>query len=107
MGLRTGGQTIAVTHTDTQGNFLISAPPGQYEISIGHNLFFGVHIYAADLHEGQQSLQPVRFSMEPDRSQMVDFVTGGEVIAAYKYPEFAHRSSTPERYLKHLRSLYF
>jgi hypothetical protein len=99
--LRADHQTVALAHTDALGNFAISAQPGRYDISIGRNILFGVHIRAADLHEGEQSLQPLRLSFQRDSDYAVDTVTGGELIASYTYP-ISYLFKHPLRYLKHL-----
>jgi len=98
--LRSGEEVVALARTDAQGNFLISAMPGRYDISIGPNVFFGAHIHAADLHEGEQSLPPVRISYLPDHENSVE-ITSGELIATYKYP-ISYLFKHPLRYLKHL-----
>jgi hypothetical protein len=99
--LRSDQQAVAVAHTDAHGNFAISAQPGHYDISIGRNILFGFHIRAADLHEGEQSLQPLRVSFQRDSDYDVETVTGGQVIATYIYPT-SYLFKHPVRYMKHL-----
>jgi hypothetical protein len=101
VALRSDHQTVALAHTDATGNFVISAEPGRYDISIGRNILFGVHIYGADLHEGQQSLQPLRLSFHPDSDYYVETVTGGALVATYTYP-VSYLFKHPVRYMKHL-----
>jgi hypothetical protein len=97
IGLRSGDSVVAIVHSDQQGRFVVSAPPGQYEISIGRTPFFGAHIYAADLHVGEQSLQP--FSLTS--TTYTETVMGGDIVATYRYP-ISYLFKHPIRYLKHL-----
>ena len=90
-----------MARTDAQGNFIISTQPGRYDITIGPNVLLGVHIHAADLHEGEQSLEPVRISYLPDRDYSVETSTGGALVSTYKYP-ISYLFKHPLRYLKHL-----
>jgi hypothetical protein len=102
VGLRAQGQTILITHTDAAGSFTISAPPGHYDISIGRNVFFGVQIYGAELHEGVQTLAPVKFSVEAYGSRTLNMATGGVVVATYKYP-ISYLFKHPILYFKNIR----
>ena len=99
--LRSVEEVIALARTDAQGNFIISTQPGRYDITIGPNVLLGVHIHAADLHEGEQSLEPVRISYLPDRDYSVETSTGGALVSTYKYP-ISYLFKHPLRYLKHL-----
>jgi hypothetical protein len=101
VALRSDHQTVAIAHTDALGGFIISAQPGRYDISVGRNILFGVHIHAADLHEGEQSLQPFRLSFQRVSDYDVETVTGGELIATYTYP-VSYLFKHPVRYMKHL-----
>ncbi len=96
--LKVDQQTVALTQTDSQGNFEIAAEPGRYDISIGRNILFGTHISAADLHEGDQSLGTVRLVKS---EATVRTVTVGDVVAIYRYP-VSYLFKHPIRYLKHL-----
>jgi hypothetical protein len=94
----------ASTKTDATGNFTLSASPGTYDIRLRQNVLFGNRVLAANLHEGEQSLQPIRThfatrSMEDNGQET--FVTVGEVTATLTYP-FAYAVRHPWRYLKHL-----
>jgi hypothetical protein len=74
--------------------------PGRYDILIGNNILFGYHIRAADLHEGEQSLQPFRMPLT-FTSQEEEYVTVGEIVTSDRYP-ISSLLRHPLRYLKHL-----
>jgi hypothetical protein len=99
--LRSNHVAVASTRTDAKGNFLITAQPGQYDIWIGPNILFGVPIHAADLHEGDQSLQPLRVAFQSNPEYVSEFTTGGAMAATYTYP-ISYLFKHPIRYLKHL-----
>jgi len=99
--LRSNHVAVASTRTDAKGNFLITAQPGQYDIWIGPNILFGIPIHAADLHEGDQSLQPLRVAFQSNSEYVSEFTTGGELEATYTYP-ISYLFKHPIRYLKHL-----
>jgi hypothetical protein len=101
VGLRSDGQPVEVARTDAQGKFVVTAKPGQYDISVGTSIFFGMHIRGADLHEGEQSLQPIRLGSETTSENVIDTVTGGELVSTYRYP-ISYLFKHPLRYLKHL-----
>jgi hypothetical protein len=92
-------KTIAETKTDAHGNFQISAEPGRYDILIWQNVLFRSWISAADLHAGEQSLQPIKTA--PATQPYWQTVTVGEVTVTYKYP-ISYLFKHPLRYLKHL-----
>jgi len=99
--LRSNHVAVASTRTDAKGNFLITAQPGQYDIWIGPNILFGVPIHAADLHEGDQSLQPLRVAFQSNPEYVSEFTTGGVLVSTYTYP-ISYLFKHPIRYLKHL-----
>ncbi len=102
--LRSSGATIAEVKSDKQGDFLISVAPGKYDIYIRQNAMFGLRILAAELHEGEQSLQPVRthFAMRSEQEgSYPETATVGELVATYKYP-ISYLLRHPWQYLRNL-----
>jgi hypothetical protein len=91
-------KTIASTKSDKNGGFSIAVAPGNYDIVVWQNILYRTQITNAALHEGEQSLQPIRVSFH---ETTVDTVTGGELVATYHYP-ISYLFKHPLLYLKHL-----
>jgi hypothetical protein len=92
-------ETVAQTTADAQGHFLLIADPGRYDIVIWQHVLFRSRIPGADLHAGEQSLQPIRV---PRFEQPTEYMTTlGEIAVTYKYP-ISYLFKHPIRYLKHL-----
>ncbi|MGD0736521.1 MAG: carboxypeptidase regulatory-like domain-containing protein [Terracidiphilus sp.] len=94
-------ETVAETTADAHGNFQISAEPGRYDIDIRQNALFGKMVAGANLHAGEQSLQPIRTQFGVRGGSSGDFVTMGVMVSTYKYP-ISYLFKHPLRYLKHL-----
>jgi hypothetical protein len=92
---------IAETKADAHGNFEISAEPGRYDINIRQSPLFGKMIAGANLHAGEQSLQPIRTQFGMRGGSGSDFVTMGTVEAIVRYP-ISYLFKHPVRYLKNL-----
>lgn len=101
VSLISGQTTVAQAKSDAQGHFRITAEPGRYDISIRQNPLFGAVIAGANLHEGPQSLQPIRthFSMQGQDGNGSAFM--GVMVSTYRYP-ISFLFKHPLRYLKHM-----
>jgi hypothetical protein len=101
VSLVAGQNTIAQTKTDAHGNFEIAVEPGRYDINIRQSPLFGKMVVGANLHAGEQSLQPVRTQFGMRGGSEGEFVTMGVMVSTYKYP-ISYLFKHPVRYLKHL-----
>jgi len=103
--LTSSGATVTTTIADEQGNFRISAIPGTYNILIRHQLIYGATIFEANLHPGEQSLQPIQaHSIVPGRGDDGSYrytSTMGEIIGIEHYT-LAGAVRHPLSYLKYL-----
>jgi hypothetical protein len=101
--LEANGVQIVEAKSDEAGNFRISAKPGVYDIRIRQGVLFGNRVFAADLHEGEQSLQPLRTRLigygSSDGSDTTD-ITMGEVVEIKS--SFAYDLKHPWSFLKRL-----
>lgn len=95
------GALVAEVKTDENGAFSVSAPVGTYDVVIRQNAIFGARIREASLHEGEQSLQPLKTYVDMGNGEAM--TTVGELVSTYRYP-MSYVFKHPLRYLKHVLS---
>jgi len=102
------GATVALVSTngplvqvkaDSKGEFQVAVEPGQYDIVIWQSLLYRTGIRAADLHAGQQILQPISLPSR-DEEHSVTSTVGGITV---QYP-VSYFFKHPIRYIRNLRS---
>jgi len=104
--LRASGTLTAAAVADEQGYFRISVPAGVYDIEIRHQVIYGASIPGANLHTGEQSLQPIQahsivLGREDDGSYAEYTVTMGEIIGI-RQSTFSRAIRHPVSFLKYL-----
>lgn len=94
------GKTIATTETGPNGNFEITADPGQYDVVISRSIFQKSKIANATLHSGDQIIQPLRLGF--DRREVTYSSTVGVLVVSVHYP-VSYLFKHPIRYLRNIR----
>jgi hypothetical protein len=95
-----GEKTAATSQTDEKGNFTLTVEPGKYDVTIVRNIFVKSRIPNAELHEGQQTIPPLRIDFA--RNSTYETVTLGVVVSTYRYP-VSYLFKHPIRYFRNIR----
>lgn len=94
--LTAANSEMVLVHVDEHGNFRVAVKPGIYDVRVIGYFSNPVQIPRAVLHEGEQSLQPIRVA-EPS----YETTTGGDIAIEWHFT-LASAVRHPITYLKHL-----